>query len=385
MLLGGGVLGVLLVTQMFLTGIGIVLLATTGLVDLRRWTYPVAALVIYTLAELAIFYFIILAPGFFASDVSLFESWGAHLLIQGQNPMAESMLGAQESWHIAEGSANITATTTGGVVSSYSYPGGTLWTSALEQAILPGYRLGVGPIVASIGFVSWLVYRVDVGLVPLALLAWFAPIIRPTSAAMGMITPLWLFPLALGLAAWYDGRLDITGLGLGLAIASKQLAWPIAGLVLIHVARTRDWRSAGRLAAIAGGVAFALVGPFIIWNPEAWASSAFLSMLPRADPLVAQGVGLTSLTVGEIFEMPRILHRIGVLAVAASLIGATWRWPERMQWVIPFASILVMLVHYRTLPSYYAAAVPLAVVALDARLRCSVDSTAVRPHRGGTA
>jgi hypothetical protein len=120
--------------------------------------------------------------------------------------------------------------------------------------------------------------------------------------------------------------------------------------------------------ALTGGAAAVLVAPFALWNPQAWATSALFPFMPKADPLVAQGVGLTSLTVSGLYSVPRTVHRPLVIGTALALIGATWRWPERIRWVIPFAMIATMVVHYRTLPSYYMATVPLALVALDARV-----------------
>jgi|GEM_PF-2976202 len=365
----GDLAGVVMVTQLFITGIGIVLLATWEPVDLRRISLPLVVWTVWTLLAVAFYNFLLLPPDFFGSDVSLFESYAAHLVTQGEHPMAHSMLDAREVWPISNASANITATTTGGVVSQYSYPGGTLWSSTLEAALTPYNRLGIATVLASTTFLAWLLARVDVGLEPLVLLVWMVPIVRPVSASLGMITPLWLFPLAVGLAAWYDGRLDAAALALGVAVASKQLAWPIAGLVAVHVLRTRSPRTGGRFLALAGAATAVLVAPFALWNPQAWATSALFPFLPIGDPLVAQGVGLTSLTVSGVFEVPRTFHRVLVVGMGAALIGATWRWPDRMRWVIPFATILTMLVHYRTLPSYYAATVPLAVVALDARFR----------------
>jgi uncharacterized membrane protein len=366
---GAGWVGALLVTQLFVSGIAIVVVATAGLVDLRRWSRPLAAWVIYQLGAVGVFTYLSLPPYFFASDITLFESWAAHLVATGRNPMTESMLVAREAWPVANSSANITATQSGGVVSSYSYPGGTLLVSTLEQLLMPGNRLGLSTLVVSVAGLVWLVRRVDVALVPLALIAWLAPVVRPASAALGLITPLWLVPLMIGLGAWYDRRLRVAGVAVGVAAASKQLAWPVAGLVLVHIFRTGGLRGAARFAKPALATVLALVGWLVLWDPAAWTFSAFFPFLPIGEPLVAQGVGLTSPTVAGVLEVPRALHRALVLAVAGGLVVATWRYPNRMRWVVPFATILVMLLHYRTLPSYYAAAVPLAVVALDTRLR----------------
>lgn len=372
-LLAGGLAGVVLVTQLYATGVAVILAATIPQVDLRRWCYPVAAWVTYTLLAVGIYNFMLMptSPGpiFFASDVSLFESWSAHLIATGRNPMSANMLASHEAWDVSNQSANITATAGGGVVTNYSYPGGTLWLSTLEQILLPVKRLGVANLLAATAFLAWMLKRVDTGLVPVVLLTWLAPTNRVVSASMGMITPFWLFPLAVGLAAWYDERLDVAAIGLGIAIASKQLAWPIAGLVLIHVLRTYGRRRAARLAGVSGAVAGILVAPFLLWNAEMWAFSAFSVFLPFGPKLVAQGVGLTSFTVGGVFTVPRSVHLALTLLVAGGFVAGTWLYPQRMKWAIPFAMIVTLMFHYRTLPSYYAATLPLAIVALDARLR----------------
>jgi uncharacterized membrane protein len=370
-LVDGGWVGLLVVTQLFLSGLAIVAIAVAGWGDLRRWSYPLAGWLTYLLTALGVFTFLRLDPLFFASDVSLFESYAAHLLVEGDNPMAADMAAARSAWAIDPASAPLTATVDGGVVRSYSYPGGTLWLSTIEAAVLPGVRLGITTLLASIAFLWWLLRRVHIALVPLVLLAWLAPTVRPASAAMGMITPLWLFPLAWGLAAWYDDREYLAAIGLGVAVASKQLAWPIAGLVLVHILRTRGRDTAQVAALITTITAGAVVSGLLVADPAAWAESVLFPFLPVGDQpeLVAQGVGLTSLTIAGVLDVPRWVHTGLTLAAAASLVGATWRWPDRMQWVIPFATILVLVFHHRTLPSYYAAAVPLAVLALDARLR----------------
>jgi len=364
-LLSGGWVGVLVVTQLFVTGIAVVAAGVTD-VDLRRWGRPLAGWVVYTLGVLGVFTWMVVDPMHFASDVALFESWSANLLLDGQNPMSADMLQAREQWAISNSSANVTQTLGGSEVSSYSYPGGSLWVSTLEVAVTQRPRVGLSYVLLSTGLLGYLVWRVDAIVVPLALLVWIAPVSRTANAAFGQITAVWLVPLTIGLALWYDGRLDGSAVALGVAAAAKQLAWPIAGLVWLHIWRTDGRRAALRTGGIAAGVAVLFVAPFVVWDISAWLESA---LVPLGEPLVAQGVGLTSLTVGGVATVPRTLHRVLVGAVALGLVGAVWLRPRSMHYLIPFATIAVMLVHYRTLPSYYHSALPLAVVAFDDRIR----------------
>jgi len=341
--------------------------AVSTVVDSRRMSRPAGLWVALLFGVMGLYNFVGVQPMFFASDVSLFESWASHLLLAGENPMAANMLEARDAWNISNQSANVTALEGGGVVSSYSYPGGTLWISSLEAAVSPWNRLGLSTLLASTMFLTWLIHRVDVALVPVAVLVWMLPVARTLSAGMGMITPLWLFPLGVGLAAWYDGRLWTAALGLGLAAGSKQLAWPIAGLVVIHVVRTQGRRVGGRVAAGVAGVALALTAPFWLWDTSAWLHSMFFSL--GESSVVRQGIGLTTLSTAGIVTIPKTVHSLLTAGVGLSFVAATWRWPDQMQWLIPFGMIATLIVHYRTLPSYYAATVPLAVISLDARLR----------------
>jgi len=363
----GGTVGALLQAALFVAAVGIIILAVSDVVSTERMSRPAAVCVAVLLAALGCYNFVVMPATFFASDVSLFESWASHLLLAGQNPMAADMTSAKTAWNVSADSANITALEGGGVVSSYSYPGGTLWISTVEAALSPMHRLGLSTVLVSTAFLVWLIYRVNDLLIPLAVLVWIIPLGRTLSAGMGMITPLWLFPLAVGLAAWYDGRLMVAAVGLGIAAAGKQLAWPVVGLVLVHVLRTREWQLAARVSGVAAGVALLLTAPFWLSDPSAWLHSMFFSL--GSSDVVRQGVGLTTLSLSGIYVVPKTVHSLLTVGVGLSFIAATWRWPDQMQWLIPFGAICTMVVHYRTLPSYYASVVPLAVVALDARLR----------------
>lgn len=368
-LLEGGVVGVAIAVNLFVGGIALVGVATVGGPDaLREWATPLTVWVIASLLGLGVWTWVGFPVGRWGSDQALFEAYATTLILRGEHPMAADMLTVREAWP-ATTLPTITPTLAGGRVSSYSYPGGSLVWTTIEQALVPGRRLGLGAVVASVGALTWLVARVEAGLVPLALIAWLAPISRVFSAGLGMITPFWLLPLLVGVAAWYDGRLTVAAIALGAAAATKQLVWPIAGLVWLHVWRTQGRRAGGRVAGVAVGSAAVLVGWLVVWNPGAWAYAALFPILPIGEPLIAQGVGLTALTTGDVVTVPRTVHRILTVGMAVGLVKATWRWPARMQWAIPFATLAVLVVHHRTLPSYYAATVPLAVVALDAHLR----------------
>lgn len=65
------------------------------------------------------------------------------------------------------------------------------------------------------------------------------------------------------------GRSRRAGLVLGLAMALKQLAWPVALLLAWYVWR-RDGAAGRRLTTWAGAVAAPVVVPFLVWHPSAF-------------------------------------------------------------------------------------------------------------------
>ena len=93
-----------------------------------------------------------------------------------------------------------------------------------------------------------------------------------------------------------SGRLGAGGLVragcLGLAIATQQLAWFIAPFVIIGIFMTRRHeigstpaaKLAGRFAAVALLVFFAVNAPFIIWDPTTWLHGILAPLTQNAIP-----------------------------------------------------------------------------------------------------
>lgn len=131
---------------------------------------------------------------------------------------------------------------------------------------------------------------------------------------------LYLVPL---FAAWrWRERGALSAILLGLALATKQLAWFSAPFLLVLVWRERGWRAAaGRLAGAAALFA-AINAPFFLNDPRAWLSGV---LAPQLDPMFPLGNGLIRLSLSGLLPLaPTLVYTaLELLALAGGLI---WYW-----------------------------------------------------------
>jgi uncharacterized membrane protein len=131
---------------------------------------------------------------------------------------------------------------------------------------------------------------------------------------------LYIVPL---FAAWrWRERAARSAILLGLALATKQLAWFSAPFLLILIWRERGWRAAiGRLAGAAALFA-AINAPFFVNNPSAWLAGV---LAPQLDPMFPLGNGLIRLSLSGLLPLAPSLAYTTLEALA--LIGAmVWYW-----------------------------------------------------------
>ncbi|HEX6820134.1 MAG TPA: hypothetical protein VF120_17290 [Ktedonobacterales bacterium] len=188
-----------------------------------------------------------------------------------------------------------------------------------------------------------------------------------------------VFYILLLFIAWRYLRRPLTStLGLGLALAAKQLAWFFLPYYAIAVARKYGWREAMKRTG-ASAVIFVLINaPFILNNPRAWAAGV---LAPEMDPMFPMGNGLVRLsTAGLLPLLPAQLH----LALEAVAFALCLVWYARSGWRTPEVGFVLAVVPlffaWRSLTTYfYFVALP-AIVLLLARSRESeqTESTSVR-------
>ncbi len=205
--------------------------------------------------------------------------------------------------------------------------------------------------------IAWKVARPE--LRPWVLLLSLANVSMWTSVTGGNLD---VFSILLVVLAWLlRERGWWSALFLGLALASKQLAWFFVPFYAIMVWRQYNFMEATRRTTIAGGVALAINIPFILWNPHAWLAGV---MAPMSDPMFPMGVGLISLSTTPLlpFFSPLVYD---VLELGAMLIVLAYFWrlcKERPEAAMVLA-VIPLFFAWRSLSSYfYCAAFPLFIL-----------------------
>ncbi len=155
------------------------------------------------------------------------------------------------------------------------------------------------------------------------------------------------------LLAWVLVRrkLWLAALCLGLATATKQVAWFFAPFFLVLVLRNEGFRRAALAAALAGAVFLALNLPFIIQEPGLWLSSVLAPMGSNIFPL---GVGLVSLVAGGYWHMdnPALFTAMEALVGLAGLVWYYFNCRRAPHSGLAMAA-LPLLFAWRSLWSYF--------------------------------
>ncbi len=106
-----------------------------------------------------------------------------------------------------------------------------------------------------------------------------------------------LYILLVALAwLWRDKRW-CSALCLGLAIASKQIAWFFVPFYVIMLWKQHNPMEAVKRLSIAGSIALLCNAPFILWSPHLWLAGV---LTPIADPMFPLGTGIIALSTGHL-------------------------------------------------------------------------------------
>ena len=168
---------------------------------------------------------------------------------------------------------------------------------------------------------------------------------------------------------------------LGLALASKQIAWFFIPFYIIMVYRQHGLKEMVYRLTIAGSIGLAINLPFILWNPHAWVAGV---LAPVVDPMFPMGVGIVNLNVTHLLPFfPQWVYT--ALEGVAMLLSLAWYW--RLCQKYPEAAMLLAVIPlflaWRSLPSYfYCSAYPIFIL-LIAKMRPSAQAAteAARSHR----
>lgn len=229
--------------------------------------------------------------------------------------------------------------------------------------VLPFYMLSYAALV----FVAWKVAHP--ALRPWVLLLTMANIPMWSSTVGGNLDIFYTLLIAL---VWLlrDHRWR-SAIFLGLALASKQIAWFFIPFYLIMVYRHYGIKETIYRLIIAGSIGLAINLPFMLWNPHAWLAGV---LAPVVDPMFPMGVGIVNLSVTHLLPFfPQWVY--SALEGAALLLSLAWYW--RLCRKAPEAAMLLAVIPlffaWRSLPSYfYCAAFPIFIL-LIAKMRPSPE------------
>ena len=198
------------------------------------------------------------------------------------------------------------------------------------------------------------------------------------NAAVGGV--LDVFYIALLFVAWRWWRWPLLStVFLGLAVATKQLAWFFVPFYAILVWREYGPREAAKRLAGAGTIFLAINAPFILNNAHAWLAGI---LAPEVDRMFPLGNGLVQLSLAGVLPLlPQTVYTVLELLGFVAALAWYWRhcreYPE-MGFVL---AVVPLFFAWRSLTTYfYFVALP-ALALLLAR----VGRYGERGVRGGIA
>jgi len=166
-------------------------------------------------------------------------------------------------------------------------------------------------------------------------------------------------------------NLWVSALCMGLAIASKQVAWFFLPFYLILIFRHMPWKKALPALALTGVVFAAFNLPFVVASPRIWFDSV-VSMMK--DPLFPSGWGAITPVLQGWVNIQSSLP-FAVMEATVLLIAVFWYW--RNARAFPYLGVVLPLLPlffaWRSLWTYffYVDVILLAMVMQDyPRVKC---------------
>ena len=130
------------------------------------------------------------------------------------------------------------------------------------------------------------------------------------------------FPFLMLAYLLWRRNLWLSALCMGVAVATKQVAWFFLPFYLILIWRTLNWKRAASALAAAGGVFLAFNAAFIIQNPGVWLDSIMAPMMDKFFPL---GVGPVTLVISGYIHTQSSLP-FTIMEVSGMLAALAWYW-----------------------------------------------------------
>jgi len=335
----------------------LIVLALVSKAELRPKAYLVLIAAAY--AVLLNFLPVIVFQPFYRIDSISYTHYSAVVLLQGRNPYAESMIPSLSAFHVPADAWS--PLESGGLFGMSPYP--------------PLSFLVYVPILA-VGMTDVRIVYLAFHVAGLAVLYLRAPPAFRGVAPIGLVmtlelvqyTPwgvpdiLWVVPALL--MATDLGRPTRAGLWYGIACAFKQTPWLLAPFLALwywhrHPGDLR--KTILPFGGVAAGVFLLVNGPFVAWNPSAWAAAMFAPIISLQAPT---GLGLSTLASYGYVAAPRDLFVVAEVGLLGVLVLAYHVHFERLEFTFWIFPALVLFVSYRMLQSYVVYWAPFLMIGL---------------------
>ncbi|HEU5200920.1 MAG TPA: hypothetical protein VFU32_14880, partial [Ktedonobacterales bacterium] len=187
------------------------------------------------------------------------------------------------------------------------------------------------------------------------------PVLNSTlSGSLDLLYILLIFLAWLSYRRWW-----LSAALLGLALASKQIAWYYLPFYLIFIYQQYGFRDTARRLMLASVLFAALNLPFLVLNAGAWVAGV---LAPVRDPMFPEGAGLIALSIGNL--VPFLPREAYTLLEGLGMVGALlwyWRWGRARPEAAMVLAVLPLFLAWRSLPSYfYFCALPIALLLAQA-------------------
>jgi uncharacterized membrane protein len=316
-------------------------------------------------------------PPIFSNDGTSLDTNAAMLLIHGRNPYTDSnMLDMYRKFKLEPNWT--TPLREGQFANRLDYPGIGEFRSVLDTAlksdgVAPEFESKVSyPALSFLTLVPFALFN-NYNVLPLYLLSHLVLIFIAWKVSKPALRPWVLLLAAANVPMWSStvgGNLDIfytllivlawmlrdsrwrSALLLGLAIASKQIAWFFVPFYIIMVFRHYGWKETFYRMVIAGTLGLGINLPFILWNPHAWLQGV---LAPVADPMFPMGVGIISLSIGHL--IPYLPSAVYTVLEAGAMLGCLllyWRVCRKYPELAMVLAVFPLIFAWRSLPSYFA-------------------------------
>src|SRR5437588_1093021 len=343
-------------------------------------------------------------PPQFSNDGTSLDTNAAVLLLEGRNPYTDSnMLDLARHFPIQPNWT--TPLEKGQFANRLDYPTlvefQTVLDTDLKSGIAPEFESKVSyPALSFLTLVPFALFK-DYNVLPFYLLSYLLlvaiawklarPELRGWVLLLSMANvPMWasveggnldIFYTLLIVLVWLfrDSRWMST-VFLGLALASKQIAWFFIPFYIIMVWRHHGLKEMFYRLFIAGSIGLAINLPFILWNPQAWIAGI---LAPVADPMFPMGVGIINFSVTHLLPFfPKWVY--SVLEGVAMLGSLVWYWRicKKFPEAAMLLAVLPLFFACRSLSSYfYCSAFPLFVL-MAARMPLGQTAAAKQKLQG---